>query len=50
MPLIGVPTNLPMARAVSNCAAVPGETLKEVLSTGIVGMIIAHPPLRRVLV
>src|SRR5258706_12206131 len=49
-PLIGIPANRPTDNAVTICAAVPGEILKLVANTGIVGTTIAHMPAMMVLV
>ena len=44
MPAAMVPKNLPMAVAVTICAAPPADTPNSRPSTGIVGIIIAHVP------
>jgi len=49
-PLIGIPANRPKANAVMICAAAPGETSKNMASTGIAGTIIDHMPASKVLV
>src|SRR4030095_6742759 len=48
IPAITVPTNLPTANAVTICAAPPAETPNSRAKTGIVGMIIAQAPERKV--
>ena len=49
-PLMGIPAKRPKAKAVTVCAAVPGDTSKNTASTGIAGTIIDHIPASRVLV
>lgn len=48
IPPIAVPTNLPRANAVTTCAAPPAETPNSRASTGMVGMMIAQAPERKV--
>ena len=47
-PAITVPKNFPMAKAVMICAAPPAETPNWRASTGMVGIIIAHAPEKKV--
>src|SRR5882724_1471254 len=48
IPAITVPTNLPTANAVTICAAPPAETPNSRANTGMVGMMIAQAPERKV--
>jgi hypothetical protein len=47
---MGIPASRPQANAVTICAATPGETSKNMASTGIAGTIIDHIPASKVLV
>jgi hypothetical protein len=48
IPPITVPMNLPIANAVTICAAPPADISNSRAITGIVGMIIAHAPDKKV--